>query len=291
MTADQRLAALERQLDEMQKELQSFLTRISSLEQKSIAVQAVQGEKKEQPMRTVGNGNSKNASLARDDKASKLEPILRMPISRLVLSKRAENCLHCANIMTVGQLVCLSEKDLLGLHSFGNICLVQVKQRLAELGLSLRDFRSATSEEADTTLDTHWYPLWGERLVLLERELAALQAGVVLLGEVRASRVLIEDKDSKARAMVFTDNDGTRLILADDNNKGGIFLSVSKDVRAVYLTDTQGKRIVKMTMNKDGPVLSMQNENGEFRAWVGAGNTGPGLALLDRDGKCIWAAP
>ena len=68
---------------------------------------------------------------------SELERKLAMPISQLELSVRASNCLESENIMTVGQLVRLSEDDLLAIRSFGKTSLREVKRKLADLGLSL----------------------------------------------------------------------------------------------------------------------------------------------------------
>jgi len=68
---------------------------------------------------------------------SELERKLAMPIAQLELSVRASNCLESENIMTVGQLVRLSEEDLLAVRSFGKTSLREVKRKLADLGLSL----------------------------------------------------------------------------------------------------------------------------------------------------------
>jgi len=68
---------------------------------------------------------------------SELERKLAMPISALELSLRATNCLEAENIVTVGQLVRLTEKDVLGFRSFGRTSLREVKRKLADLGFSL----------------------------------------------------------------------------------------------------------------------------------------------------------
>ncbi len=62
---------------------------------------------------------------------------LNMPISSLDLSVRASNCLESARIHTVGELVKLSENDLLKVRSFGKTSLREVKRKLQDLGLSL----------------------------------------------------------------------------------------------------------------------------------------------------------
>ncbi len=72
-----------------------------------------------------------------EEYVSELERKLAMPIAQLELSVRASNCLESENIMTVGQLVRLTEDELLAIRSFGKTSLREVKRKLADLGLSL----------------------------------------------------------------------------------------------------------------------------------------------------------
>ena len=62
---------------------------------------------------------------------------LSMPISDLDLSVRASNCLESARIETVGQLVQLTDADLLKLRSFGRTSLREVKRKLQDINLDL----------------------------------------------------------------------------------------------------------------------------------------------------------
>ena len=62
---------------------------------------------------------------------------LNMPIQELELSVRAGNCLESAKTETVGQLVRMTEADLLKIRSFGKTSLREVKRKLADIGLSL----------------------------------------------------------------------------------------------------------------------------------------------------------
>ncbi|MBN2136970.1 MAG: DNA-directed RNA polymerase subunit alpha [Sedimentisphaerales bacterium] len=62
---------------------------------------------------------------------------LNMPIQELELSVRASNCLESAKIDTVGQLVNLSEAELLKIRSFGKTSLREIKRKLADIGFSL----------------------------------------------------------------------------------------------------------------------------------------------------------
>ena len=62
---------------------------------------------------------------------------LNMPIQELELSVRASNCLESAKIQTVGELVKMTDGDLLKIRSFGKTSLREIKRKLADIGLSL----------------------------------------------------------------------------------------------------------------------------------------------------------
>ena len=62
---------------------------------------------------------------------------LSMPVQELELSVRASNCLESAKTETVGELVKMTEADLLKIRSFGKTSLREIKRKLADIGLSL----------------------------------------------------------------------------------------------------------------------------------------------------------
>jgi DNA-directed RNA polymerase subunit alpha len=62
---------------------------------------------------------------------------LKTSVQELELSVRANNCLESIKVDTVGQLVRISEADLLKVRSFGKTSLREVKRKLADIGLSL----------------------------------------------------------------------------------------------------------------------------------------------------------
>lgn len=62
---------------------------------------------------------------------------LNMPLAELELSVRANNCLESEKLETVGQLVKITEAELLKIRSFGKTSLREIKRKLADLGLSL----------------------------------------------------------------------------------------------------------------------------------------------------------
>lgn len=61
------------------------------------------------------------------------------PVSALDLSSRARNSLASARIKTIDHLCRLSAAELLDVRRFGRVCLSEVRERLAERGLALRD--------------------------------------------------------------------------------------------------------------------------------------------------------
>ncbi len=69
----------------------------------------------------------------RDELLSKLA----LRINEVELSVRSANCLASANIETIGELVMMSEADLLKFRNFGKKSLTEIKDKLALLGLRL----------------------------------------------------------------------------------------------------------------------------------------------------------
>jgi len=64
---------------------------------------------------------------------------LQTPIEDLDLSVRSYNCLKREGINTVSELVALSETQLMNIRNFGQKSVDEVKDKLTELGLSLKD--------------------------------------------------------------------------------------------------------------------------------------------------------
>jgi len=62
---------------------------------------------------------------------------LNTPIAELELSVRAANCLESVKMDTVGELVKMTEAELLKIRSFGKTSLREIKRKLADMGLSL----------------------------------------------------------------------------------------------------------------------------------------------------------
>ena len=64
---------------------------------------------------------------------------LNMSIEDLGLSGRSYNCLKNANVKSVGELVSYSPEQLMGLKNFGEKSLTEIVDRLAEMGMYLKE--------------------------------------------------------------------------------------------------------------------------------------------------------
>ncbi|MBQ0104514.1 MAG: DNA-directed RNA polymerase subunit alpha [Armatimonadetes bacterium] len=77
------------------------------------------------------------SKLQREDVSDAKE--LGRSVETLQFSHRTANCLRKEEIKTVGELISFSENELLKIKSFGKISLDEVKLKLEELGLNLKD--------------------------------------------------------------------------------------------------------------------------------------------------------
>ncbi|MFM7052101.1 MAG: DNA-directed RNA polymerase subunit alpha C-terminal domain-containing protein [Planctomycetota bacterium] len=66
------------------------------------------------------------------------ETTLNKPISSLELSVRARKALQLLNIATIGELAARTEAELMGVKNFGATSLHEIKERLIQHGLTLR---------------------------------------------------------------------------------------------------------------------------------------------------------
>jgi len=62
-----------------------------------------------------------------------------MPIEQLDLSQRTYNCLKRSQITKVGQVMQMSEDELLSLRNFGQKSLEELRERLRQHGLLTED--------------------------------------------------------------------------------------------------------------------------------------------------------
>jgi DNA-directed RNA polymerase subunit alpha len=69
--------------------------------------------------------------------APKVDPMLLRPVDDLELTPRSSNCLKAQSIHYIGDLIQYTETDLLRTPNLGRKSLNEIKQVLAEHGLSL----------------------------------------------------------------------------------------------------------------------------------------------------------
>ncbi|MEX0834634.1 MAG: DNA-directed RNA polymerase subunit alpha C-terminal domain-containing protein, partial [Nitriliruptor sp.] len=67
------------------------------------------------------------------------DPVKSMLIEDLDLSVRSYNCLKREGVGTVGELLDRTEQDLLEIRNFGSKSVDEVKEKLVELGVALKE--------------------------------------------------------------------------------------------------------------------------------------------------------
>ena len=87
--------------------------------------------------------------------------IFQMPLDKLQLSPRTANCLKRAHINRVGEVVDMSDDDLLRIRNFGERSLTELKEKLAELNIPSRVGQSLTApaENGNATTDAVQMPV------------------------------------------------------------------------------------------------------------------------------------
>ena len=73
------------------------------------------------------------------DKEYSTDLVTPIPIDDLDLSVRSNNCLRRAGINTVDELTQKTEDDMMKVRNLGRKSLEEVKKKLADLGLGLRN--------------------------------------------------------------------------------------------------------------------------------------------------------
>ncbi len=80
-----------------------------------------------------------NQAAEQPKQEDKKEELKSQPITILDLTTRASNSLKNAEIETIGQLISYSEVDLMEFDKFGKTSLKEIKEKLAAIGLSLKE--------------------------------------------------------------------------------------------------------------------------------------------------------
>lgn len=92
----------------------------------------------------LGQGREDAHRVARRQILEKLkgtgkEGLLNKPVSELQLSVRARKALQMLNIQSIGDLCSHTEAELMGVKNFGATSLDEIKEKLVNVGLSLRE--------------------------------------------------------------------------------------------------------------------------------------------------------
>ena len=110
--------------------------------------------------------------------------VYQTPIEKLDLSPRTLNCLRRAHIAKVGQALETSDADLLKIRNFGEKSLVELKEKLRNLGVADGD-----TSEAPTTLDV------GDATVATDEELARLMMSRIPAEIDQENEEYVEDEE------------------------------------------------------------------------------------------------
>lgn len=122
-------------------------------------------------------------------RADRQSAILKIPVTDFELSVRSRNCLNKMNIRTLGDLIQMSEQDLLAHKNFGETSLMEVKQMLAQKGLRLGQgkmeggFRAPSDEPVEIEAEDTDQPI--ETLHLSVRSAKCMERlGLLTIGQL-----------------------------------------------------------------------------------------------------------
>jgi len=74
--------------------------------------------------------------VVKDEEKDRIRQLLKMRVDELELSVRSSNCLRCANIHTISDLVRNQETEMLKYKNFGRKSLIELNEVLTNMGLS-----------------------------------------------------------------------------------------------------------------------------------------------------------
>jgi DNA-directed RNA polymerase subunit alpha len=110
----------------------------------------------------------------KEKRRDKRNKILEIPISDFELSVRSRNCLKKMNINTIGDLLRITETELLSYKNFGETSLIEIKKILEEKGLSL----GMALEEHEATVADEVRSMHGASEDILQKSVEDLELSV-----------------------------------------------------------------------------------------------------------------
>jgi DNA-directed RNA polymerase subunit alpha len=114
----------------------------------------------------------------------RMEKILKTPVNDFELSVRSRNCLAKMNIFTLGDLISITEQEMLNYKNFGETSLKEVKQMLDDRNLRLGQLRE-NDERSYQRADQKTQAENVEKLELSSRTLQVLdRLGIKKIGEL-----------------------------------------------------------------------------------------------------------
>jgi DNA-directed RNA polymerase subunit alpha len=114
----------------------------------------------------------------------RMEKIMRTPVNDFELSVRSRNCLAKMNIFTLGDLLRITEQEMLSYKNFGETSLKEVKEMLAARNLRLGMFREG-DERSISKADQKILGESVEKLELVNRTQQMLEnLGVTRIGDL-----------------------------------------------------------------------------------------------------------
>jgi len=81
------------------------------------------------------------------------DEVLNRSVNELDLSVRARKALALLNVQSIGDLVTKTEAELMGVKNFGMTSLLEIKEKLGDMGMGLRTLESGETVDAIDTID------------------------------------------------------------------------------------------------------------------------------------------
>ncbi|HMO13320.1 MAG TPA: DNA-directed RNA polymerase subunit alpha C-terminal domain-containing protein [Pirellulaceae bacterium] len=110
-----------------------------------------------------------------EQRRERLQQVLNIPVAQFELSVRSRNCLQRMGIATLGDLARVTEQELLNSKNFGETSLVEIREMLAQKGLSIGQLTSESSTKEEPVDFSH---LSQEEQALFERPIGDLNLSV-----------------------------------------------------------------------------------------------------------------